>query len=417
LPTPDLSQLILDEALLNELRATGGRSTALECDLYPGAVAVARRLQGSGSPAREYPQLRLGATERPATLTLPVLLADPPPGDSPYLLAPVLPLGDKGDPEASAEAQAMREQPWLKTLLERSGEGLLLVGEAGLELLVARTVATYDLPLWQRFPVTVTPLELPTQGTAGALGGKRVGLVGLGSVGSEIARLLALAGVGALVLIDPDTIERRNLRRHLCGPEDLGRLKAEAVADILRARGFTGGLTPVVTHCHRERADEVRTLLFDCDLLICAADSGVAAQFVNHCAVAQKRPAIIVSVQLRPEPLGEVVVVTQDGGCFACHRLQQERRLKDERPQAHDPHDYPDPVQDENAPDLPYFQLSQLAGIACDRMALAAQGSPSAVWLLPVEGTVSGYEMIDPRHIMWTELARESHCLVCRTLR
>src|SRR6266567_1155361 len=70
-----------------------------------------------------------------------------------------------------------------------------------------------------------------------ALSAASVVIVGVGAVGSEVARLLAQAGVGRLLLCDPDTIEESNLSRGaLYGPADLGRPKAEAAADALRAR-------------------------------------------------------------------------------------------------------------------------------------------------------------------------------------
>ncbi len=69
------------------------------------------------------------------------------------------------------------------------------------------------------------------------LAGACVIVVGVGAVGSEAARLLAQAGVGRLLLCDPDTVEPSNLSRGaLYGPGDLGRPKAEAAAEALRSR-------------------------------------------------------------------------------------------------------------------------------------------------------------------------------------
>ena len=61
-------------------------------------------------------------------------------------------------------------------------------------------------------------------------------VAGVGAVGSEAARLLAKAGVGRLLLCDMDIIEESNLSRGaLYGPGDVGRPKAEAAAEALRA--------------------------------------------------------------------------------------------------------------------------------------------------------------------------------------
>ncbi|MCP4663128.1 MAG: ThiF family adenylyltransferase [bacterium] len=63
----------------------------------------------------------------------------------------------------------------------------------------------------------------------------RVVVVGMGAVGNEVTRVLAMAGVGAFVVCDPDRIETSNLSRTvLFRDNDIGRLKVEAAADALR---------------------------------------------------------------------------------------------------------------------------------------------------------------------------------------
>jgi len=60
-------------------------------------------------------------------------------------------------------------------------------------------------------------------------------VVGVGALGNEVAKNLALAGIGRLVLCDPDTVEPTNLSRSvLFGAQDVGRPKTEAAAEALR---------------------------------------------------------------------------------------------------------------------------------------------------------------------------------------
>ncbi len=60
-------------------------------------------------------------------------------------------------------------------------------------------------------------------------------IAGVGAVGNEVARLLAMAGVGKLILCDFDRIELSNLSRTgLFRDRDVGRLKVEAAADALQ---------------------------------------------------------------------------------------------------------------------------------------------------------------------------------------
>ncbi|WUI02584.1 ThiF family adenylyltransferase [Spirillospora sp. NBC_00431] len=60
-------------------------------------------------------------------------------------------------------------------------------------------------------------------------------IAGVGALGNEVAKNLALAGVGRLVLCDPDTVSVTNLNRTvLFSPGDLGRAKADAAEAGLR---------------------------------------------------------------------------------------------------------------------------------------------------------------------------------------
>lgn len=59
-------------------------------------------------------------------------------------------------------------------------------------------------------------------------------VVGVGALGTEVARLLGQAGVGRLVLCDPDVVSESNLSRGaLFRAADVGRPKVEAAAEAL----------------------------------------------------------------------------------------------------------------------------------------------------------------------------------------
>ena len=74
----------------------------------------------------------------------------------------------------------------------------------------------------------------PQQELRERLAGKRVGIIGLGGLGSNAAAMLVRTGVRAFVLADFDTVDESNLNRQLYFREDIGRPKTEALARRLR---------------------------------------------------------------------------------------------------------------------------------------------------------------------------------------
>lgn len=70
---------------------------------------------------------------------------------------------------------------------------------------------------------------------AAALAEARVGIAGLGGLGSHIAVFLARAGVKHLHLVDFDRVDAGNLSRQHYFLRDVGKLKTEALAEQLLA--------------------------------------------------------------------------------------------------------------------------------------------------------------------------------------
>ena len=77
--------------------------------------------------------------------------------------------------------------------------------------------------------------ERNVPGTTEKLQKATVGIAGCGGLGSNAAVALARAGVGRLILADPDSVELSNLNRQYFFQSDIGKVKVEALAAHLRA--------------------------------------------------------------------------------------------------------------------------------------------------------------------------------------
>jgi molybdopterin/thiamine biosynthesis adenylyltransferase len=99
-------------------------------------------------------------------------------------------------------------------------------------------------------------------------------VVGAGGLGSAVLQYLCAAGVGALVIVDPDRVEESNLHRQpIYRMEDLGLLKAQAAREALLSLNPQVRIEAV---CERLTPSNVAHLVAAADLVVDAADSFAA---------------------------------------------------------------------------------------------------------------------------------------------
>lgn len=139
-------------------------------------------------------------------------------------------------------------------------------------------------------------IALSEVGTAGQarLAAASVLVVGAGGLGCPVLQYLAGAGVGRLVVIDPDHVEIGNLHRQpLYRMADLGRPKADAArAHLLSAnpgievRALTRALGP----------GNAGALIADADVVVDAADSHAVSYILSDACLAAGRVLVSASV-------------------------------------------------------------------------------------------------------------------------
>ncbi|WP_171334253.1 HesA/MoeB/ThiF family protein, partial [Acinetobacter sp. CFCC 10889] len=66
------------------------------------------------------------------------------------------------------------------------------------------------------------------------IAGKKVAVIGAGSLGGSVVMHLVRAGVTDITIVDPDRFESANLGRHILGVDDLGKYKTQALKERIQ---------------------------------------------------------------------------------------------------------------------------------------------------------------------------------------
>ncbi|MEU4229127.1 ThiF family adenylyltransferase [Nonomuraea sp. NPDC026600] len=150
-----------------------------------------------------------------------------------------------------------------------------------------------------------------------------IAVVGLGGLGSFVALELAYLGIGRLVLIDPDCVEKSNLNR-LMGAKstDIGRKKVEVYRDLI---GAIAPGTQIAAVDSSIASEEALNYAKDCDLLMGCVDNHGARLILNHLAIRYLLPLIDAGTGIRLSGVkrsfamgGQVHVVIPGTGCLEC---------------------------------------------------------------------------------------------------
>ena len=154
-------------------------------------------------------------------------------------------------------------------------------------------------------------------------------ILGCGGLGSWVACGLTCAGVGELVLIDDDRVERSNLNRQLLfGESDVGEAKTEAARRALReTRTRSCGVETVERRVHGP--GDLADVLEGSDLLIATADwpAFELPRWVNRACIDAGVPYISGGQFLPLSRVGPTVVPGRTA-CLEC----EERRIRRDFP-------------------------------------------------------------------------------------
>lgn len=185
---------------------------------------------------------------------------------------------------------------------------------------------------WRLYALNINPVNkkrlLPRSGADISLQSKSVAVVGCGSVGSVICDNILKAGIGSLLLIDPDRFKIDNLFRHTLGMDEIGAYKANALYLSYWMKYGYCEVSPQVSRLSylKDNPDILRGL----DLVIVAIGSPTEERMLNRFLMENdiKTPVIYTWVEGYGVG-GHAVFVSPDfNGCLECTYISPDQQSK-----------------------------------------------------------------------------------------
>ncbi len=105
----------------------------------------------------------------------------------------------------------------------------------------------------------------------------KVGIAGIGGIGSNAARHLAQAGLPHLIIVDFDRVEISNLNRQFYSINQAGKLKTLCLAQNLL--GIFPDMMIETIDCRMEPGDALK-VFFDCDIVVEGFDDKAAKKML-----------------------------------------------------------------------------------------------------------------------------------------
>jgi molybdopterin/thiamine biosynthesis adenylyltransferase len=135
-------------------------------------------------------------------------------------------------------------------------------------------------------------------------------VIGAGALGNEVAKNLAQLGFGEITLVDFDTVEFSNLNRTYFTKKDIGKGKAEALAENLR-KSFPFAKVRAI----QGKLEEIPVTELQADVILCCVDTAVTRLWLSE--YSQKNRISVVDGGMKGLT-GRVQIILPGGPCFGC---------------------------------------------------------------------------------------------------
>jgi thiazole/oxazole-forming peptide maturase SagC family component len=192
------------------------------------------------------------------------------------------------------------------------------------EACAARSVNSHEEAYWSLFTSDAVATDQKLRAST-------VVVANLGGVGSTVARVLAQAGVGKLVLVDPNLVSRSD---ELFGyqTESIGRPRAEMLAAEMSMRKCEN-LSSIVASV--DSASDYSSLVSDATLVVVASDNMSLSGYEKTNAACLKHGIRWISARIdRSQGIIGPFIVPRQTACFTC--LELRARANADHPQEHE---------------------------------------------------------------------------------
>jgi len=170
----------------------------------------------------------------------------------------------------------------------------------------------------------------------------RIAVIGVGGTGSPIATLLARAGIGELILIDGDNLEKSNMNR-VSGyrSNDIGKNKAQSLAKYIESLGLEVSVSAIPSYL-QESANAIDALS-SADVVFGCTDDQLGRNIMSQAMYYYTQAYIDVGltgridVDLEGNPYlrehrGRIsCILPEFGACLRCQRVVTDENLKYEQ--------------------------------------------------------------------------------------
>lgn len=151
------------------------------------------------------------------------------------------------------------------------------------------------------------------------LSDKKIAIIGVGGIGSNLATILCTAGVGELLLVDDDSVERTNLtRQYLFKENDIGNRKVDVAKVSLEEKNPNVVIRTLQTQVDSKKS--LADIFEEVDLSVISADSSSKIMsMANEAAVETGKPFMPAGYQDTVGVVGPFFVPSdRNSTCLTC---------------------------------------------------------------------------------------------------